>query len=99
MLQRLQLIKNEAIRLWPLIAITVFCIFYFGDWSQLQAQLYIQSTICFILISAHITRKAMFPYYNLERSVKVAQRTPIGSSISILAMFILLSVIIYVSAK
>lgn len=95
----LHTLLSELKRMWFLIAIAVGSIIYFGDYSQLQAQMYIQSTIALIIMMAHITRKALFPYFKLEDAVNRAHRTPIAASISILSMFILLSVIIYVSAK
>lgn len=89
--------KTEIFRIWPLLLIIALALVILGDWAQLAVQLYRLSMVALVLISAHLIRKALFPYLDLSTFTAKAKESPTGSGLVALALFGLLTVIIHVA--
>jgi hypothetical protein len=90
-------LKNELIRIWPLLVIIGLALIILGEFSQLVVQLYRLSMVALVLIAAHLIRKAMFPYLDLSAFTSKAGEDSAGSGLVVLALFGLLAVIICVA--
>jgi hypothetical protein len=90
-------LKTEIFRIWPLLLIIALALVILGDMAQLAVQLYRLSMVALVLIATHLIRKALFPYLNLQAFTVSAKESPTGSGLFVLALFVLLSTIIYVA--
>jgi hypothetical protein len=90
-------LKNELIRIWPLLAIIALALVILGDVAQLAVQLYRLSMVALVLIAAHLIRKALFPYLDLKTFTGKAKETASGAGMVVLALFALLAVIVCVA--
>ena len=87
----LRKLLNEFLRVSPLLALIVPFLFLDDSYKFV---LFIAATLSFILLLAHIVRKAMYPYLDIEELVNRAKESPIGASIVLGGFFFFLSIII-----
>lgn len=91
---RWQILRSEAKRLWPMIAVVLAGVLVFGDTAQLAVQLYQLSMVGLVVIVFHVGRKTLFPYLDLSRFCETAEENGIGSGLVVLGMFLFLAAMI-----